>query len=102
MSTKLKPAILIVSQTASQDPSSDRSSKVLKEVFAPTSETWDTPISKVVPDDVREIQAAVQAWTDRSDDAVSLVVTSGGTGFTKGDVTPEVGLPYWVWPFGRA
>lgn len=89
-SPKLKPAILIVSETASKDPASDRSSSILEEVFASAGDAWAEPISKIVADDVREIQSAIQAWTDREEMAVHLIVTSGGTGFAEKDVTPEV------------
>ncbi|MDX7951058.1 molybdenum cofactor biosynthesis protein B [Lichenihabitans sp. Uapishka_5] len=41
----------------------------------------------VVRDEVTAIRAAVQAWID--DPAVDVVITTGGTGFTGRDVTPE-------------
>lgn len=92
-SSKLTPAILIVSETAAADPSTDRSTGILKEVFAGASDEWDEPLSKIVRDDVSELQAAVQAWTDKADDSVHLIVTSGGTGFAEKDVTPEAITP---------
>ena len=41
----------------------------------------------IVPDDVEEIRAKVRAWI--ADPAVDVVITTGGTGFTGRDVTPE-------------
>ncbi|PST23644.1 molybdenum cofactor biosynthesis protein B [Rhizobium sp. JAB6] len=41
----------------------------------------------IVPDDKEHIRAQVEAWT--KDDAVDVVITTGGTGFTGRDVTPE-------------
>jgi molybdenum cofactor biosynthesis protein B len=41
----------------------------------------------IVPDDVEAIRARVRAWID--DPAVDVVITTGGTGFTGRDVTPE-------------
>ena len=41
----------------------------------------------IVPDDVEAIRAKVRAWI--ADPAVDVVVTTGGTGFTGRDVTPE-------------
>jgi molybdenum cofactor biosynthesis protein B len=41
----------------------------------------------IVPDDVEAIRARVRAWI--ADPAVDVVITTGGTGFTGRDVTPE-------------
>ena len=41
----------------------------------------------IVPDDKERIRAQVEAWT--KDDAIDVVITTGGTGFTGRDVTPE-------------
>ncbi len=41
----------------------------------------------IVPDDKERIRAQVEAWT--KNDAVDVVITTGGTGFTGRDVTPE-------------
>ena len=41
----------------------------------------------IVKDDVAAIRAQVEAWT--RDDAIDVLITTGGTGFTGRDVTPE-------------
>jgi molybdenum cofactor biosynthesis protein B len=41
----------------------------------------------IVPDDKGRIRAQVESWT--LDGAVDVVITTGGTGFTGRDVTPE-------------
>jgi len=41
----------------------------------------------IVPDDVEKIRAQVRAWI--ADPAIDVVITTGGTGFTGRDVTPE-------------
>lgn len=41
----------------------------------------------IVPDDVQAIRAKVKGWI--ADPAVDAVITTGGTGFTGRDVTPE-------------
>lgn len=41
----------------------------------------------IVPDDREKIAAQVKAWTE--DDNIDVVITTGGTGFTGRDVTPE-------------
>ncbi len=41
----------------------------------------------IVTDDIGKIRAQVLAWS--KDDGVDVIVTTGGTGFTGRDVTPE-------------
>ncbi|WP_210497238.1 molybdenum cofactor biosynthesis protein B [Microvirga antarctica] len=41
----------------------------------------------IVPDDVVAIRQTVKAWVDSA--TVDVVITTGGTGFTGRDVTPE-------------
>lgn len=93
MSTeKLKAAILIVSDTAAHDPSQDKNGTLLQDVFRDEGGgKWEVPHIKIVSDNVLEIQRTVMQWTD-TDQHVNFIVTSGGTGFTAKDNTPEVGL----------
>ncbi|KAL2864137.1 bifunctional molybdopterin adenylyltransferase MobB/molybdopterin molybdotransferase MoeA family protein [Aspergillus lucknowensis] len=93
MAGRLTAAILVVSDTAYQDSSSDRVVGTLNDVFAAEgSNSWDRPISKIVPDDVLQIQRAVCDWAD-GPDLVNLIVISGGTGFAVKDNTPEAVSP---------
>ncbi|MBV6658638.1 MAG: molybdenum cofactor biosynthesis protein B [Devosiaceae bacterium] len=41
----------------------------------------------IVPDDIPTIQSTVKGWVD--DETVDVVITTGGTGFTGRDVTPD-------------
>ena len=87
---KLRAAILVVSETASKDPSSDKCIPVLQDVFNTLgNDQWEIVATEIVPDSVLDIQKAIKAWSD-GEDPVNLVVTSGGTGFAVKDVTPEV------------
>jgi gephyrin len=91
--TKLSAAILIISDTASRDPSTDKAGNALTETFASDGgDKWDVPQIKIVPDDVLEIQRSICQWADR-EDFFNLVVTTGGTGFAVKDNTPEVCCP---------
>lgn len=87
---KLRAAILIISETASKDASTDKCISALRDVFATDGgDRWETADTKIVPDNVLDIQRSITQWTDSSD-PVNLVVSSGGTGFAEKDVTPEV------------
>lgn len=91
--TKLRAAIIIISETASKDPATDKCIPALQEVFANEGAgRFEADDTVIVPDDVLEIQRAVTQRTD-GDGFANLIVTSGGTGFTQKDVTPEVGHP---------
>jgi molybdenum cofactor biosynthesis protein B len=46
---------------------------------------------KIVTDDVEKIRAQVQAWI--ADPSVDVIISTGGTGFTGRDVTPEAVEP---------
>ena len=86
---KLKAAILIVSDTAFQDPSTDKAGDILSDVFAKEGNgQWTVIDRKIVPDDVLTIQKAVSLSCD-GDEPVNLVITTGGTGFAVKDSTPE-------------
>ena len=89
--SKLRAAILVVSQTASEDPSTDKCISTLKEVFGNLgNDQWEVSETAIVPDSVLAIQGAIQKWTDGGR-PINLIVSSGGTGFATKDVTPEVG-----------
>lgn len=45
----------------------------------------------IVKDDVKQIQTIVQGWI--KDPSIDVVITTGGTGFTGHDVTPEALKP---------
>jgi len=90
---KLNAAIIIVSTTASKDPSSDVSGNLLTESFAANSTaestTWQVVARRIVPDDREEIQGALTTLLE-GPNKLNLIVTTGGTGFTITDITPEV------------
>lgn len=89
---KLKAAILVVSETASKDATTDKCIPTLKEVFGNLgNDQWDVSETEIVPDSVLAIQKAIRNWTDR-ENPINLVISSGGTGFATKDVTPEVCL----------
>jgi molybdenum cofactor biosynthesis protein B len=76
-------AVLTVSDT--RELADDRSGGTLVERL--TNAGHRLVARAICRDDREEIQAQVKAWI--ADPAVDVVVTTGGTGFTGRDVTPE-------------
>jgi molybdopterin adenylyltransferase len=76
-------AVLTVSDT--RTPETDRSGDTL--VARIEDAGHRLAARAIVPDDIAAIRAQVEAWT--RDTAVDVVITTGGTGFTGRDVTPE-------------
>ena len=93
----LRPAILIVSDTAAASPTTDRTAPILTDVFREDGAgKWADSVIDIVGDDVKDIQRVIRSWTDRygDDDArVNLIITTGGTGFARRDWTPEAVSP---------
>lgn len=79
----LRIAVLTVSDTRQLED--DRSGAVLVERIAGAGHTLAD--RRIVPDDIDAIREAVRGWI--SDSTVDVVITTGGTGFTGRDVTPE-------------
>ncbi len=79
----LKIAVLTVSDTRGLND--DRSGDTLVDRL--TKAGHQLAARAVVTDDVENIRAQVRAWID--DPAVDAIITTGGTGFTGRDVTPE-------------
>jgi len=79
-------AVLTVSDT--RDEESDTSGRLLAERV--TAAGHELAGKGIVRDDVAEIRAQVLAWVDQG---VEAIVTTGGTGITGRDVTPEAIRP---------
>ncbi|CCG83915.1 protein of unknown function [Taphrina deformans PYCC 5710] len=65
----------------------DKSGPKLVEMLNKESSTWAVAATAICPDVVQDIQKIVTRWADV--DRYNVIVTSGGTGFAKRDVTPE-------------
>jgi len=89
----LTAAILVISTTAAKDPSTDAADATLRTVFAQDGgDQWAVSESKIVSDDVIQIQRQIMLWAD-APEPVNLIVTTGGTGFAVADHTPEAVTP---------
>lgn len=83
-----KAAILTVSDKASQGQREDKAGPLLVEMLARAG--IEVVEQGVVPDEVEAIAAALRRYADELQ--VSLVLTTGGTGLSPRDVTPEATL----------
>jgi molybdopterin adenylyltransferase len=80
-------AVLTVSDT--RGPADDKSGDTLAQLLAAAGH--ELAARAIVKDDVAEIRARVQGWI--ADPAIDVVISTGGTGFTGRDVTPEAMRP---------
>jgi molybdenum cofactor biosynthesis protein B len=76
-------AVLTVSDTRSLEE--DKSGATLAERLTKAGHRLGD--RAIVTDDIDEIRAKVKGWV--ADPAIDVIITTGGTGFTGRDVTPE-------------
>jgi len=84
---KIKIGILILSDRASKGIYEDISGKAIMELLKSYLTAPWTPVYKIIPDERRLIEKQLRNLADK--EKCCLVVTTGGTGPTKRDVTPE-------------
>ncbi len=80
-------AVLTVSDT--RQLADDKSGNVLVALIA--DDNHELAARAIVRDDIFEIRTTVERWID--DPAIDVVISTGGTGFTGRDVTPEALMP---------
>ena len=83
----VKIAILTVSDTRSLDD--DKSGNILAERLIAAGHILAD--RAIVTDDIPKIQAVVKRWI--KDEGVDVVISTGGTGLTGRDITPEAFMP---------
>jgi molybdenum cofactor biosynthesis protein B len=81
--TPVRIAVLTVSDT--RDDETDTSGAILAQRVAAAGHGLAG--KAIVPDDVEAIRAAVRGWVEGGE--VDAIITTGGTGLTGRDVTPE-------------
>jgi molybdopterin adenylyltransferase len=80
----VRTAVLTISSTVARRQAEDESGPLLAELAEAAGA--DVEAMEVVPDDYSLIEDRLHHFVD---DEMSLVFTTGGTGFTPDDVTPE-------------
>ena len=81
---KINIAILVISDTRNR--TNDRSGKLLSKLIIKSGHT--VVDNKIVKDEKNEIRKKIKQWI--SDKSIQAIISTGGTGITSRDITPEV------------
>ena len=81
----MRIGILTISDRSSRGERPDRSGPALQELIE--SQGWTVANVEVVPDEFQLIRERLISWSDS--DGLDLILTTGGTGFSPRDITPE-------------
>ncbi len=84
----LRVGILTISDRSSRGERPDASGPALEAVVV--AQGWAVAKKAIVPDDQAAIQEMLAGWADAGQ--VDVILTTGGTGFSPRDVTPEATL----------
>ncbi len=85
--TPVSIAVMTVSDT--RTPKDDKSGTLLGNMLQEAGHTLAD--QTIVKDDIDQIQAQINKWVQTSN--IDAIITTGGTGFTGRDVTPEAVKP---------
>jgi len=87
--TRVSLAIAVMTVSDTRDESSDTSGQALVDLLQAAGHTLHEKC--IVPDNIYRIRSTVSNWI--ADPDVPVIITSGGTGLTGRDGTPEAVLP---------
>lgn len=85
----IRYGIIIISDKGSRGERQDGCRAVIEQSLP--EDIFSQSYYTIVPDETQDIQRAIKHCSD--DLALELVLTSGGTGFSQRDITPEATLP---------
>ena len=80
----LDAAVITASDKGSRGEREDASGSAIREIL--TAEGYEVAGYSIMPDEREELEREMRLWSDRG---VGLILTTGGTGFSVRDVTPE-------------
>jgi cyclic pyranopterin phosphate synthase len=80
----LKSAVLVISDSVSAQKSEDKSGKLIIEILK--QHQFNAIEYSIVPDEITEIQNKIKLLCSQG---IDLIITTGGTGLSPRDVTPE-------------
>ncbi|MDS1002574.1 molybdopterin adenylyltransferase [Clostridium sporogenes] len=81
----IKTAIITISDKGSRGQRKDETGKVLQDILE--KEGYKIEYYKIIPDEINIISENLIKLCD--EERINLIITNGGTGFSKRDVTPE-------------
>jgi len=81
----LRFGIITVSDRSAKGERPDASGPALEEII--TTQGWLVKHITIIPDDFNEISRILTEWSDSGE--LDVILTTGGTGFSPRDVTPE-------------
>ncbi len=84
----IKVGILTLSDRSFRGEREDISGPVLEKIIQ--AQDWRVIKKEILADDYEEIKSKLISWTD--EEKLDLVLSTGGTGFAKRDITPEATL----------
>ena len=85
-----KVGIITASDKGSQGLREDKGGPAIREILGGFSEDFEVTDYRVIPDEKVRLTSAMIDMADNRQ--IDLIVTTGGTGFSKRDVTPEATL----------
>jgi len=85
MSEKFKAGVLTMSDKGARGDRIDESGKIAADMLR--ADGFELVKTGIVPDRMEDITATLIDWIDNEE--LSLIVTSGGTGLSPTDVTPQ-------------
>jgi molybdopterin adenylyltransferase len=81
----IRIGIVTVSDRCWRGERQDESGPALAEAI--TGKGWEVTRTAIIPDELGQIQGLLTDWADS--DQMDVILTTGGTGFSPRDVTPE-------------
>ncbi len=84
----IKVGILTISDRSSQGLRLDQSGPALVSMIE--QQNWQVTMTEIIPDDYETIRRKLMEWSEIGE--TDIILTTGGTGFSPRDVTPEATL----------
>jgi molybdopterin adenylyltransferase len=86
--TVLRVGIITVSDRSYRGEREDMSGPALQQQVL--DQGWEIVRMEIIPDDYQAIEMTLSSWADNGE--MDVILTTGGTGFSPRDITPEATL----------